>query len=355
MVSIGTKRQARRTVKWLSCDTDDIFVSTRVRLARNLAGSAFPQWATEEVRTAVRDEVVSALTGVEAMRGGMLIRMDELSELDRDILKEEHLVSREFASGVPGCALSISRNGEVSVMVNEEDHIRMQYIGAGCTVREGWAILEAVDAELDRRLKFAFSAKYGYLTACPTNVGTGLRASVMMHLPGLQLMGEIEQVIKGLSVTGLQVRGLLGEGSEAYGNMYQVSNKETLGLKEGDILDMVNRLALEVAVHEQNARERLLQKKQAFVADRVARAVGILQSCRMISSGEALGYLSGLRLGLECGMISGLDGNSLSELILLIQPAHLQQLHGSPVLDERRDELRAGVLRERLGRVKFTG
>jgi len=214
--------------------------------------------------------------------------------------------------------------------------------------------LSEFDAELEPVLNYAFSGKYGYLTACPTNVGTGLRVSVMMHLPGLNLMGEIDQVVKGLSGIGLQVRGLLGEGSEAYGNMYQISNRTTLGISEDEILARVGRLARDVAEHERNARARMMQRKRTFVADRVARSVGILKSCRMIASGEALGFLSGLSLGIECGMIKGVSAKKVNELVLSIQPAHLQSLHGALVVDERRDEIRADLLRDRLKTARFT-
>jgi len=355
MVAIDTSKVVRRSVEWLSPDKEGIYVSTRVRLARNLASFSFPQWASDESRVEVRDLVLSALTGIPGMQGGMMLRMDEMSENEREILKEEHLVSSEFASGSAGRALSLSRGGDIAVMINEEDHLRMQYIGAGVKVKEGWEALNEMDSGLEKELPFAFSMKYGYLTACPTNVGTGLRVSIMMHLPGLQLMGEIEQVIKGLSRIGLQVRGLLGEGSEAFGNMYQISNQTTLGEPEQTILERVERIAGEVADHERNARGRMLQKRRVFVADRVSRSVGILKSCRMISSGEALSFLSGLRLGLECGMIKGINRSKINELILLIQPAHLQRFHGSAVPEGLRDEIRSEVLREKLKSVRYTG
>lgn len=355
MVSIDTGKKAVRSVEWLSADTEGIYVSTRVRLARNLEGFPFPQWAGEDDRLKCRDLIASALTSVKEMGGGMLIKMDEITELEREILKEEHLVSREFAAGTMGRALSLSKNDDVAIMINEEDHIRMQFIGSGVKVAEGWKTLSSIDAALEKELGFAFSLKYGYLTACPTNVGTGLRASIMMHLPGLNLMGEIEQVIKGLSGVGLQVRGLLGEGSEAFGNMYQISNQPTLGLSEDQIIEQVERLAAEVAEHERNARLRMLQKKRVFVSDRVARSVGILKSCRMISSGEALGFLSGLRLGVECDIVKGIDRKKLNELILLIQPAHLQRLNGTMVSEEKRDELRADLLRQRLKNIRYMG
>lgn len=352
MASIGTELVEARRVSQLA-SADDIYVSTRVRLARNIAGFSFPQWADDSQRVEVRDMVLSALSGASQMNGGIMVRMDEVSEIKREILKEEHLVSREFVSGSSGGALSLSRDSQISVMINEEDHIRMQYIGDGVKVAEGWRALSQLDKALESELSYAFSVKYGYLTACPTNVGTGLRVSVMMHLPGLSLMGEIDQVVKGLSQIGLQVRGLLGEGSEAYGNMYQISNRTTLGLSEEDIIVRVGRLAEDVAVHERNARARMMQKKRAFVADRVARSVGILKNCRLIASGEALGFLSGLRLGIECGMIKGISAKKVNDLVLAIQPAHLQRLHGAVVVDERRDEIRADILREQLKQVRF--
>ncbi len=355
MVSVRTGSPAVRSVEWLSADTEGIYVSTRVRLARNLEGFPFPQWAGEEDRLKCRDIIASALTGVHEMSGGILVKMDEISELEREILKEEHLVSREFTAGSTARALSLSRSDDIAVMINEEDHLRMQFIGSGVKVAEGWKRLSGIDAELEKELNFAFSLKYGYLTACPTNMGTGLRVSIMMHLPGLSLMGEIEQVIKGLAGIGLQVRGLMGEGSEAFGNMYQISNQTTLGLPEEEILARVERMASEVAEHERNARLRMLQKRMVFVSDRVARSVGILKNCRMISSGEALGFLSGLRLGVECGILKGIDRKRLNELILLIQPAHLQRLNGAMVSEEKRDELRADLLRQRLKNTRYVG
>jgi protein arginine kinase len=236
-------------------------------------------------------------------------------------------------------------------MINEEDHLRLQAISPGMNLPAVWDRVNALDTELESRLEYAFSPQLGYLTACPSNVGTGLRASVMMHLSGLRLTNEIQAVVKGLGKLGIAVRGLLGEGTEAHGNMFQVSNQGTLGEAEDAIIEGLIEVVAELTQHEQNARARLMEGRRTYVLDQIGRAYGVLSHARVLSSQEAIDMLSALRLGLELKLIDGLSISGLNEIMLLTQPGHLQKMAGHPLGPEERDELRASTVKRELGNV----
>lgn len=323
-----------------------IIVSSRIRLARNLDGVAFPGWAGEDECVRIYERVGAALQSARSLSPCLMLDMAELAPVDREFLRERHLISNDLAQKSRGSGVVIRRDEELSVMVNEEDHLRLQALRPGFQLTELWTEISALDTELEAQLRFAFSPELGYLTACPTNVGTGLRASVMVHVPGLRLINEIEPIIKGLTKIGLAVRGLQGEGTEASGNMYQISNQTTLGESEPVIIERLTQIVGEVAHHEANARARLLEHREATVADYVGRSYGVLSHARVLGSQEALDMLSALRLGFELGMIKQLDIASINRLLLFSLPGHLQKVEGRAIPPDERDQVRARLIRE---------
>jgi protein arginine kinase len=323
-----------------------IIVSSRIRLARNLEGVAFPGWAGEDECTRIQGRVSGILQSLPSLTPCLALEMEALSPVDREFLRERHLISNDLALKSRGSGVVIRQDEVLSVMINEEDHLRLQALRPGFQLPELWKEISALDSELEKPLRYAFSAELGYLTACPTNVGTGLRASVMIHAPGLRLINEIEPIIKGLTKIGLAVRGLQGEGTEASGNMYQISNQTTLGETEPVIIERLIQIVGEVAHHEANARARLREHREATVADYVGRAYGVLSHARVLTSQEALDMLSALRLGCELGMIKGLDMDSVNRLTLFSLPGHLQKSEGHPIPPDERDQARARLIRE---------
>jgi len=325
-------------------------VSSRIRLARNVDEYCFPGWASEEDNHAVWKQIEELFT---SMNGDFISwGMTDTPELDREILFERHLISQELAQQDDSCGVFVSADECLSIMVNEEDHIRIQSLQSGLNLQAAWKAANEIDDKLEASLTYAFSPKLGYLTSCPSNVGTGLRASVMLHLPGLVLMEEMDPVINGISKIGLAVRGMWGEGTEAAGNMFQVSNQITLGRREDEIIAHLEQIVLELIDHETNARKRLMEEKSIIVEDHISRAFGILSHARLISSGEALNLLSTLRLGLDLGMVHELSRKELDMLFISIQPAHLQKLENKTLQPEERDVVRAEMLREYMKRAR---
>ena len=339
----------KRPGLWLSPEQSaGIVISSRVRLARNVRGHAFPEWAEDPERRELCQQLRDALTSVRSLADASFVDMEALDDVDTDVLRERHLISSELAEGDAGSGLVVAGDERIAVMINEEDHLRLQAITPGMNLPAVWEKIDAVDTDLESRVAYAFSPTLGYLTACPTNVGTGLRASVMMHLSGLRLANDAEAVIRGLERIGFTVRGLLGEGTEAYGNMFQISNQSTLGETEEAIIERLTGIASLLACHEQNARERLMEDRRIYVADQIARAFGVLMNARLLSSKEAVDLLSGLRLGVELGLVSGLTLGRINEIMLLTQPGHLQKMTGRVIDSDERDEVRAGIVRRRL-------
>ncbi|QHI68261.1 protein arginine kinase [Tichowtungia aerotolerans] len=320
-------------------------ISSRVRLARNLSDTTFPGWASKEVRDRVWNEVVQAFDSMETDTEFLRWRMDELKTLERELLFERHLISAELAERKSGSGLFVSEDECRAVMVNEEDHIRLQSLQPGLNLQKALDGAEALDDDLEKTLTYAFSSKLGYLTACPSNVGTGMRASVMLHLPGLCLTEEIKPVINAVSKIGLAVRGMWGEGSEAAGHMFQISNQITLGKTEVEIISHLDQIVLEVIEHEKNARLRLMESQQIRVHDHIGRAYGILAHAAMMNSNEALDLLSGLRLGIDLGLMPEIARRDIDQLLIRIQPAHLQKAAGSMLSPEERDIKRAQLIR----------
>ncbi|MBN1556937.1 MAG: protein arginine kinase [Lentisphaerae bacterium] len=343
----------KRRDSWLLAAEDPagIVISSRVRLARNLRGCSFPGWAPEDERVRVWQRVRDALGDAMSAEHPVFLEMPELGDVDKEVLKERHLISREIAVQGAGSGVAVSPDEGIAVMINEEDHLRLQGIAPGLNLAAVWDRIDRLDSRLEAKLEYAFSRRLGYLTACPTNVGTGLRASVMMHLSGLRLMDEIEPVMKGLDKLGVAVRGLLGEGTEAYGNICQISNHSTLGESEAAILKGLTEVAREVAGHERNARLRLMQNRQSRARDEIGRAYGVLRHAHVLRSREAIDLLAGLRLGVEFEVVRGLTVGDVNEIMLLSQPGHLQKILGRPLEPDARDEARAAMIREKLSRV----
>ena len=320
-------------------------VSSRVRLARNLLDATFPGWASKEVRNRVWNDVVLAFDTFEKSETFLRWRMDELEPLDRELLFERHLISGELAERQEGSGVFISEDESRAVMVNEEDHIRLQSLQPGLSLQAALAAADALDDALEQNLSYAFSSKLGYLTACPSNLGTGMRASVMLHLPGLCLTEEVKPVINAVSKIGLAVRGLWGEGSEAAGHMFQISNQITLGKTESEIIEHLEQIVLEVIEHEKNARLRLMDSQEIKVHDHIGRAYGVLANAALMTSGEALDLLSAIRMGIDLGLLPDIKRQDIDQLFIRIHPAHLQKEAGEALGPDERDMKRAQLIR----------
>jgi protein arginine kinase len=334
----------QRHGSWLEVGVDEgPVISSRIRLARNLEKYSFPGWASMEELNSVWTQTNSFFTSADPQF--MSWGMGGISMLEKEILFERHLISQELALKDEGCGVFVSPDECMSIMVNEEDHIRIQSLQPGLNLKEAWRAADKIDDELETQLSYAFSPKLGYLTACPSNVGTGMRASVMLHLPGLVLMEEMDPVINGISKIGLAVRGMWGEGTEAAGNMFQISNQITLGRRENEIIAHLEQIVLELIEHENNARMRLMNDRSLVVEDQVARAFGILSKARMMTSGEALNLLSTLRLGIDLGLIDEFTRRAVDMLFIAIQPAHLQKFENKSLEPKERDVVRADMLR----------
>jgi protein arginine kinase len=332
-----------------------IVMSSRVRLARNLRGMPFPGWARKPDRVKALESIRPAVEALPEMVGAFSETMDALSPLDRQILVERHLISREHAAKSTGSGLVLNRDQSLCVLINEEDHLRMQALRPGLQLPAVWQAIDHVDSALERQLHYAFSRELGYLTACPTNLGTGIRVSAMLHLPALVLDEQINQIIASVNKLGLAVRGLYGEGTEALGNVFQVSNQMTLGETETEIVERLSKVVAQLIEHEENARGRLLEKKPKMIFNHVGRAYGILANAHSISSKETMNLLSLLRLGLDLGCFPGADRWLVDELFMVTQPAHLQKRFTEKLSADERDLLRADMLRERLLQVGRPG
>ena len=326
---------------------NDVIVSSRVRLARNVAGMPFltrcsPQQLRELAASLRKTLVEAKLPGVQ------YIDVERAGEADRQLLVERHLISRQQAEAKGPRGVAVAAGETLAVMVNEEDHVRLQ--ADVVQLDACYQHARRVDDLLEGRLDFAFSSRFGYLTACPTNVGTGLRVSVMAHLPGLKITGEIEKVLRAARDMHLAVRGLYGEGTEAIGDMFQISNQSTLGKSEEQIITEFRDTAVPGIIdYERHSRRQLLKTRRLAVEDKVHRARAILGAARLISSEETMYLLSHLLLGLSLGLVEKLDLASLYELMLVTQPAHLQRMLGGEMTPVERGEARARLIRQRLG------
>src|SRR6201987_1272401 len=325
-----------------------VVISSRVRLARNLRNRAFPGWAKKAERTAILEEIRSRVKELPEMQDAFSEGLQDLAALDKQGLVERHLISREHAAKGAGSAVVVNRRQTLSVMINEEDHLRMQSIRSGLQLKQAFKLVDKIDSALEGKLDFAYDAKLGYLTACPTNVGTGMRASAMLHLPGLVLSELINQVIQAVNKIGLAVRGLYGEGTEAMGNLFQISNQTTLGEKEDDIISRLNKVIETIIDKEQDARQVLIQRKWNTLSDQIGRAYGVLTFAHAMTSKEALNLLSVIKLGVDLGAFPEDRRLPIDELFIDTQPAHLQKASQQKLNAEERDHLRAQIIRTRL-------
>ncbi|HEX8246403.1 MAG TPA: protein arginine kinase [Longimicrobium sp.] len=339
-------------LEWLHAEGPhaDIVLSTRIRLARNLQGFRFGQRADGADRAEVLRLAAGAAEQTRALSGATRLVIPQLEATARQLLLERHLVSRELigAEGSPphsDAALLLAPADSVSVMVNEEDHLRLQSLVGGFRLRDAWRNIERLDDELGTHLPYAFHSEFGYLTSCPTNVGTGLRASVLMHLPGLVLTQEIAKVLQGISQVGLTFRGLYGEGSEVVGNFFQISNQTTLGKTEEDLIDHLQRIVQQVVQYEAQARAVLLRDARTVIEDKVWRAYGLLRHARSTSFEEVMNLLSGVRLGVGLDLIPGVRVYTLNRIMIFAQSAHLELLNGGA---GEADVARAAYVRQAL-------
>ncbi|MEI7733675.1 MAG: protein arginine kinase [Verrucomicrobiota bacterium] len=327
---------------------DRIVISSRVRLARNLKDLPFPGWAKKPERLKALELLQPTVAALPPMADAFVETMDNLTALDKTILVERHLISQEHAAKNTGSGLVLNRAETLSVMINEEDHLRMQALLPGLQIRAAWKFIDEVDTMLEEKVPYAFSPVYGYLTACPTNLGTGIRVSAMLHLPGLVLAEQIGQIIQSVNKLGLAVRGLYGEGTDASGNVFQVSNQMTLGEEEVRIVERLEKVLNQIIEHEENARAKLLEGKPKVVLNHIGRAFGILANAYSISSKEAMNLLSLMRLGVDLNLFPKVDPALLVELFLITQPAHLQKQFTEKLGADERDMIRSDMLRERL-------
>jgi protein arginine kinase len=328
----------------------DIVISTRLRIARNMRQHPFPLLATDSQAEEVVKKVAD-VSKVEAMKNRsplQLIQMDQLSPLEKRVLVEKHLISPHLAEESRKGAVLLSEDESVSIMVNEEDHIRIQVLLPGFQLNEAWEIGTKIDDVFEKHLTYAFDEKRGYLTSCPTNVGTGIRASVMLHLPALVMTQQINRILQAINQVGLVVRGIYGEGSEALGNLFQLSNQVTLGMSEADILSNLYSVARQIIEQERVARRYLMEHSRVDLEDRIFRSYGILRYARTMESKEASQRLSDVRLGLDLGLIKNVSHQLLNELLVTTQPGFLQHHAGQKLTPEQRDERRARMIRERL-------
>jgi len=341
--------------KWVGDEgpMQDVVITSRVRLARNLRSFPFPQLQDEQTATKMLQKISGFIT-LGSGRGDagnlQLLPLAKISPLDRQVLVEKHLISPDLAkSKNPGAAVIVRDDEAISIMVNEEDHLRLQCLLPGFQLEECWRLAGKLDDLLEDKLEYAFDRRHGYLTACPTNVGTGLRASVMMHLPGLVMTQQIGSMLAAISQVGLVVRGLYGEGTSASGNLFQISNQITLGPTEDEIIANLSAVIKQIIEQERACRKALQEGGRVALEDRVCRAYGTLTNARLLTSKEAISLLSDVRLGANLQILPDLQTKTLNELLLLIQPAMVERRAGEKMQDSTRDAKRAEIVRKKLG------
>jgi protein arginine kinase len=327
----------------------EIVISSRIRLARNVSSVPFLSKCSRHQRHSVESKVRSTILEAAIAPQVLYVDLEGATEIDRQLLVERHLISKPHASAEGARGVAVADNESVSIMVNEEDHLRIQVLRSGLQLEEAWEQINKIDDALESRLDFSFHPRFGYLTACPTNVGTGIRVSVMLHLPALKLTGEIEKVFRAAKDMRLAVRGLYGEGTEATGDFYQISNQTTLGKSEDDIIsDFKNLVIPKIIDFEVHARKMLVSDRTVALDDKVCRALGCLRSARLMASEETINLLSHVRMGVNLGRVKDLDIRTLNELFLQTQPAHLQKIQGKKMEGDVRRAARADYIRHRL-------
>lgn len=340
-----------KTGEWLkgSGPSSHIVMSTRLRLARNLFKVPFPNRANKRQLEDVIQQLQKAASQIDYFKDAAFFRMSEIDGVDKDLLVERHLMSHEHAANMEGKGLLVSEEEVLSVMINEEDHLRIQVLNSGLNLFEAWKIINAIDDALSKKLEFAFSSQWGYLTACPTNTGTAMRGSVMLHLPALVMTKQINKVLAAISKLNFASRGFYGEGTEAAGNFYQISNQVSMGHSEEDILENISGLIHQIIEQEEQARQALVVQNRPLLEDKIYRSLGILKTARIISSQETVEMLSMVRLGVDLGIVKEIKPPVLNQLLIMIQPAHLQKIEGARLSASARDIKRASLIRQKLG------
>ncbi len=336
-------------IKALTCDQENFILSSRIRLARNLGGVNFPHKLSNSDALSIIDKVEESLNGYEEEFSKVVLK--DRDEIDNNILLERHLISKDLINSQEKSACFINKDQTVSIMVNEEDHLRMQFFNLGYNLTDTFNEAMKLDDYIENSLDYAFSEKIGYLTTCPTNLGTGLRASVMIHLPALSMTDQISKAYKALTQVGMTIRGLYGEGSKTEGNIYQISNQITLGVSEQDILNNLYGIVKELIDREENVRRALFKDFEIEMKDKIFRSIGILKNCYVITSKEALEHLSHIRFGIEEGIIK--NNIPINFILIDCQPASLQKNSNSKLSVKERDFKRAEFLREAMKSIEI--
>jgi protein arginine kinase len=333
----------------------DIVISSRIRLARNLADFPFISRATPQDRSRIEKILHERIPAIAKETDLLYVNLAQLDKVDRQFLVERHLISREHAEGQGDRAVAIDSHEMFSLMINEEDHLRIQAMRSGLDLTSVWEEVNRIDDLIEEKVTYAFHERLGYLTACPTNVGTGMRVSVMLHLPALVITRQIDKVFRSLQKISLAVRGLYGEGSQAMGDFYQISNQVTLGRTESEIIRQVSDIVPVIIDYERQARDFLVKESHENLHDRVSRAYGILRTAQTISSEETMHLLSSVRMGVNLGLIRDLNIPDVNELFIRTQPAHLQKLTGGELDTSDRNIERARYLRRYLNKENSGG
>ncbi|RUL85905.1 protein arginine kinase [Tautonia sociabilis] len=338
----------RTSGEWLrgTGPESDIVICSRIRLARNLADFPFTSRASDPEKLEIERVCRSAMD-----KAGLDLEYQSLVDLgllDRQLLVERQLISRELSGGDGPRGVAVGPRENMSIMVNEEDHLRIQVMNSGFSLPEVWEQINALDDRLEEQLHFAFNPQLGYLTSCPTNVGTGIRVGVMLHLPALANTKQIEKVFRALHKINLAVRGLYGEGTQADGDFYQISNQQTLGKSERELIRNLSDVVPQIISYERQARQEWIAQRRQHLHDQVSRAYGVLKTAHTISSSETMHLLSSVRMGINLGLIDDLEIRTVNELFIHTQPAHLQKIQGEELEVDERNIARAGYIRRRL-------
>lgn len=337
--------------QWFSSQAplSDIVISSRIRLARNLAGHNFTNCCDNKEKLEILQSLKEAILSLQQLGDIFFIDIEHGSGLERDLLIERQLISRHLASGKGPRGVVIAKNELFAAQINEEDHLRLAVLSPGLNLDKCWEKINDIDDSISKKIEYAFNPKLGYLTACPTNLGTGIRVSVMLHLPGLKMTDQLKKLFEAAKDMNLAIRGLFGEGTEAVGDFFQVSNQVTLGISEEKTVEDFQTLIIpKIVEYERIARDRLMVKDSAILDDKISRALALLKNARLISSHEAMFLLSNLRMGVNMGRIKEISIDTINELFLLTQPAHLQINKGQNLDPQQRDVLRAETLRAKL-------
>ncbi len=350
MLKMEIKDLSDNTGEWLrgTGKESDIVISSRIRLARNITGYPFLSRANLKQRKEVESLLRKTIIERNIARDVSYVNLNQATAVDKLLLVERHLISKEHAEGEGERGVAFGKSETVSLMINEEDHLRIQVIRSGFELKNTWDIIDEIDNILGESLSFAFSSRFGFLTACPTNVGTGMRVSVMLHLPALGMTKHIEKVFNAVGKLGLVVRGLYGEGTKVSGDLYQISNQFALGKSEKEILSIIESVIPRITSYERMARKALVMESKDQLEDRIWRSYGMLKAARMITSEEILQLLSQVRMGVNIGLINDIEMHTLNELFVLTLPAHLQKLQGCELDSAQRNVIRASYVRKRL-------